>query len=540
MGAATVLGLSGCAAQGTSAGKAEPESEGVQDWARSLNVDIASTLPGNTSEDIAVEETKECDILVIGGGCSGANTAIRAGELGKRVILVEKTQTIGGASNKSSGPVAYNSKYAKEAGVETDILPIVNEWVKDSHWRVDAASIQQLLGTVGEAIDWMSGNGWEFQPWMGPTMVKLPDYDAREGLFLAALEKFVAPSGEVLTEATGKQLVVDENGAVTGAIVVDKDGKGIQINAGSVVIATGGYAGNREMVKTVFRFDGVLGGLPQNIGEGLEMAWKAGAQKPQNFGGQMLHQTLARATDEIKDDFDDFPAKYPMILCYVAQVLNVGATGARFRNEELVLSACDSANSSAYQGSFHYVVVSKSIMDTLESQGLAGLGVEKSPGLPPAYKPKFELDTPWEGIADVLDKMVEKGAGYKGDTPQELAEAAGMDPDIFLDQMARYDEYCETGIDSQFGKSAANLIAYGEGPYYIIISEENSLGSWGGLLTNTDYQVLDYDRLPVRGLYAVGNDAGSCLYNDTYVGSGVAMANTITSGYICGTKLGED
>ena len=102
------------------------------------------------------------------------------------------------------------------------------------------------------------------------------------------------------------------------------------------------------------------------------------------------------------------------------------------------------------------------------------------------------------------------------------------------------DRYCETGIDSQFGKSAANLIAYGEGPYYIIISEENSLGSWGGLLTNTDYQVLDYDRLPVRGLYAVGNEAGSCLYNDTYVGSGVAMANTITSGYTCGTKLGED
>ena len=60
------------------------------------------------------------------------------------------------------------------------------------------------------------------------------------------------------------------------------------------------------------------------------------------------------------------------------------------------------------------------------------------------------------------------------------------------------------------------------------------------MLTNTDYQVLDYDRLPVKGLYAVGNEAGSCLYNDTYVGSGVAMANTITSGYICGTKLGEN
>lgn len=510
------------------------------DWASVLNVDIASVLPGNTSEQVEVADTKDCDVLVIGAGVSGANTAIRAGELGKKVILVEKTDTIGGASNLSSGPIGYNSRIALDAGEQTDILPLLNDWIAESHYRVDAASVKQLLEKSGEAIDWMSDNGWEFTPWFSASMVKFPDYSVREQLFLDALDRtVVANGGEVLTGTCAKRLVVDDEGKVTGAVVVDAEGKGLQINAAATVIATGGYGGNLDMVARVFRFRGVLGGLPQNIGEGLEMAWRAGAQKPQNFGGQMLHQTLARANDPLAEQFDAFPAKYPMILCYVAKLMNVSATGARFRNEESALSAVAAANTSAYQGSFHYVVVSKGIMDTLEQEGLAGLGIEKSPGLPPRYKPEFELDTPWENIAGVFDAMVEAGAGYKGDTPEELALAAGMDVDIFTRQFEAYEGYCAEGVDEQLGKAADNLIAYGEGPYYIVIAEENNLGSWGGLLTNADYEALDWNRLPVKGLYAVGNEAGSCLFNDTYVGSGIALGNAVTSGYLCGTKLGE-
>lgn len=510
------------------------------DWASVLNVDIASVLPGNTSEQVEVADTKDCDVLVIGAGVSGANTAIRAGELGKKVILVEKTDTIGGASNLSSGPIGYNSRIALDAGEQTDILPLLNDWIAESHYRVDAASVKQLLEKSGEAIDWMSDNGWEFTPWFSASMVKFPDYSVREQLFLDALDRtVVANGGEVLTGTCAKRLVVDDEGKVTGAVVVDAEGKGLQINAAATVIATGGYGGNLDMVERVFRFRGVLGGLPQNVGEGLEMAWRAGAQKPQNFGGQMLHQTLARANDPLAEQFDAFPAKYPMILCYVAKLMNVSATGARFRNEENALSAVAAANTSAYQGSFHYVVVSKGIMDTLEQEGLAGLGIEKSPGLPPRYKPQFELDTPWENIAGVFDAMVEAGAGYKGDTPEELALAAGMDVDIFTRQFEAYEGYCAEGVDEQLGKAADNLIAYGEGPYYIVIAEENNLGSWGGLLTNADFEALDWNRLPVKGLYAVGNEAGSCLFNDTYVGSGIALGNAVTSGYLCGTKLGE-
>jgi len=532
-GTCAVLGATGCSSP---KGGKQDSAASDDDWAQRLNVNIAAVLPGNTKEKVDIAQTKDCDVVVVGAGCSGTNTAVRAAEKGLRVILLEKTETIGGASLRSSGPTAPNSKYEAAAGVKTDTDKIIDTWVADSHWRVDAAAIRQLVTTAGEAVNWMSDNGWNFV--YTKMFTKLPDYDTREPLFRAMLKKYVEPKGEVLTSTTAKHLIAGDDGSITGVVAVNGD-QGIQINAKAVVIATGGYGGNANMVKTAFNFAGVLAGVPQNVGEGLEMSWKAGAQKPQNFGGQMLHQTLARATDAIQSSFDAFPAKYPMILTYIPHLLNVGSSGARFRSEALVLSPVPAANSSVYQGSFHYVIVSKGIMDVLEKQGLKGLGVTVSPGLPPAYKPNFELGDPWTNIAGVFDKMVETGTGFKGDTAESLAQAAGMDASVFSKQLSDYEGFCTSGYDKQFGKSPEYLKALGSGPYYAIIAEENSLGSWGGLLTNTDYQVLDDSRIPLKGLYAVGNEAGTNLYNDTYVGSGYAMANTITSGYICGAKLGK-
>ena len=538
-GAFAACGLASCAPSAPEGGKAAATAD-AHDWKSRLDVRLSSALPGNTSEEIDIRETRDYDVVVVGAGCSGANTAVRAAQAGLKVALVEKTSHLGGASLKSWAPSVPNSSFAKAAGASTDTEPIIQNWIADSHWRVNAAAIRQLVNSSSAAVDWMAELGWNFTYLgMGADITALPDYDERGPLFDRMVEEFVVPEGALLLETTAKRLVENEDGSVGGVVVVDGEGRGMQLNARAVVIATGGYGANAAMVKEAFGFEGVFAGLPQNIGEGLEMAWHAGACKPQNFGGQMLHQTLARATDSLLASFDDFPAKYPMILSYVANVLNVGSTGERFRSESLVLDAVPAANSSAYQGSFHYVVVSKSMMDTLEAEGLAGLGVDYTPGLPPEYKPVYDLDTPWEGIGDVFERMVDDGAGYKGDTPEDLARAAGMNVDTFVAQLASYDASCDAGVDEQYGKPAAYLKKLGEGPYYAIIAEENNLCSWGGLLVNTDYQVLDDAKLPIEGLYAVGNEAGGNLYNDTYVGFGYGMANTITSGYLCGTKLGE-
>lgn len=540
VGALAAFGMTGCGPAKTSGKSGAGATEAAEGWAQGLNVDIASTLPGNTAEKVNVSDTKSCDVVVIGAGASGVNAAVRAAQGGLSVILVEKSGAIGGASLKSWAPSAPNSKYAKAAGSTVDTAPIIEKWVADSHWRVDASAVQQLVNNSGAAVDWMSENGWEFKYLgMGADITMLPDYDKREGLFRSMLAASVEKNGEVMEKTAAKYLLTNNEGAVTGVVVADESGKGTQIDAKAVVIATGGYGANAAMVKAAFGFEGVFAGLPQNVGEGLEMAWKAGAQKPQNFGGQMLHQTLARATDKLVGSFDAFPAKYPMILSYVANLMNVGATGQRFRNEALVLNAVPAANSSAYQGSFHYVIVSKDQMNKLETEGLAGLGISYSPGLPPEHKPAFEANTPWKGITDVFEQMVSDGTGFKGATFAELAEAAGMDVEIFEKQAKDYEGYCAAAADEQFGKPAMYLNAMGSGPYYAIIAEENNLCSWGGLLTNSDYQVLDEKRLPVPGLYAVGNEAGSNLFNDTYVGFGYGVGNAITSGYVCGGKLAE-
>lgn len=540
-GAVAALGLAGCS---PSSGEGEKSQEGAgatgdTSWKTRLNTDLVSTLPGNSDEQITISETKDCDLVVIGAGCSGTNTAVRAAEAGLRVILVEKTTTIGGASLHSWAPSVPNSSYARAAGVVTETDPLIKTWIADSHWRVDAAAIRQLVNSSGTAVDWMSDYQWEFTYLgMGADITALPDYAEREELFEGMLSSTVGGSGEVLTETTAKHLVV-ENDAVTGVVVADKEGAGIQINARAVVIATGGYGANAPMVKTAFGFEGVFAGLPQNIGEGLEMAWAAGAQKPENFGGQMLHQTLARATDKLIPQFEAFPAKYPMILTYIPNLVNIGTTGTRFRDEALTLDPVPAAYSSVTQGAFHYVILSKDNMDVLESEGLAGFGVDTLPGLPPEYMPAFELTTPWTDITTVFDAMVESDTGFKGDTIEELAQAADLDQETLVKQIQDYENFCSSGVDSQFGKDASYLHALGSGPYYAIIAEQNNLCSWGGLLVNADYQVLDDDRQPLSGLYAVGNEAGGNLYNDTYVGFGYGMTNTITSGYLCGTKLGE-
>ncbi|MDR0514217.1 MAG: FAD-binding protein [Coriobacteriaceae bacterium] len=506
--------------------------------------DDATTQTGSAVDlaaGIDVTETIEADVVVIGSGASGCMAAFLASEGGAKVVLVEKTISPGGCFNLSFAATTYGYPYAPEGAGVFDLDPFVSEWVANSHWRCDPSAIRQLMVNSGKAYGWLADHGFEmmFLPFGPQGMLMLPDYGVRSPTWKKIIDQVVVgKGGQYLTNTTAKKLLTDASGAVTGVIAVDSAGVGYQINCKAVSISTGGYAGNHDMVMEASGFGGVNGSLPQNIGEGLEMAWAVGAQKPRNFGGLMLHQTLAKATDLIINEFDPFPAKYPMISTYLPMTLVVGATGVRFRDEALILDPVAAANSSAYQGTFHYVLYSKKILDTLESKGLAGIGQMALPGLPPEFQPEYTPETPWKDVYTVFDRMVETGTGFKGDTIAELAKNAGMDVDIFTRTFDDYERYCANGKDEQFAKDPQFLLSYGkEGPFYIVVSEVNSLGTWGGLLTDLNYQVLDGNRLPIKGLYATGAEAGSNLYNDTYVGTGIGLCNTVTSGYLCGKAM---
>lgn len=492
-------------------------------------------------------EKLEADVIVIGAGASGVSAAVSAAEEGAKVIIIEKTGTIGGASNLSWAGKFINSSIAVENGLVVDEEKIISDWIVDNHWRVDAAVIREYVTKSGESYDWLKEKGYEtiFLNLFGEQMHMLPDYSVRESLLREMLANFVEKNGgQVLTETTGKKLITNENGAVTGVIAEKSDGTSLEITANSVILATGGYAANKEMVKEYFGFEGINGGLGQNVGEGLKMAWEVGAKVPDNIGGQMLHQTLARATEDLRKEYKPFQASYPLMLTYLPTLMNVGPSGARFRDETATLTAVAAANTSAFNGPFHYVIVSKAQLDALEKEGMKGIKAPSLPGMPPEFYFDFAdeltLDNPWSSVYEVFDSMVENGHGFKGDTIEELAKNAGMDVEVFVETFNNYEKACRTGKDLEFGKTAEYLVSMGEeGPYYAIIAEINNLGSIGGLLVNKKFQVLDNGRVPIKGLYAVGVEAAGVLYNDTYVGNGVGIGYAFTSGRLGGQQAAK-
>lgn len=487
-------------------------------------------------------EKLTADVVVVGAGASGVSAAVTAADKGAKVIIIEKTGVIGGASNLSWAGKFYNSSVAVENGLKVNVEQEIADWIVDNHWRVDAAAIRQYVTKSGETYDWLKEKGYEttFLNFGGEQLHMLPAYETREELLRKMLSESVEQhGGQVITETTAKKLITSDAGEVTGVIAEQADGTTLEISAKSVIMATGGYAGNKEMVKEAFGFEGVNGGLGQNVGEGLKMAWEAGAKVPDNFGGQMLHQTLARATSNLKKEYSSFEASYPLMLTYLPNFMNVGPSGARFRDEAATLVSVAAANTSAFNGPYHMVIVSKSQLDALSTQGMNGVQAPKLPGMPPEFyadfKEQFTLDQPWTNVEQVFESMVKNGDGYKGDTIEELAKNAGMDVDVFTEAFDNYVKATETGVDTEFGKSKDYLQSMGsEGPYYAIVAEINNLGSVGGLLVNTKFQVLDDNRVPVKGLYAVGLESEGVLYNDTYVGNGVGIGYSFTSGRLGG------
>ncbi|MEK5415495.1 FAD-dependent oxidoreductase [Paenibacillus sp. FSL L8-0708] len=487
-------------------------------------------------------EKLESDVVVVGAGASGVSAAVTAADKGAKVIIIEKTGVIGGASNLSWAGKFYNSSAATDNNLKVNVEKEIADWIVNNHWRVDAAAIRQYVTKSGETYDWLAEKGYKtsFLNFFGEQLHVLPAYETREeNLRKMLAESVEQKGGQVITETTAKKLITNEAGEVTGIVAEKSDGTTLEITAKSVVMATGGYAANSEMVKEAFGFEGVNGGLGQNVGEGLKMAWEAGAKVPDNFGGQMLHQTLARATQGLKTQYEPFEASYPLMLTYLPNFMNVGSSGARFRDEAATLTSVAAANTSAFNGAYHMVIVSKSQLAALQSKGMKGVNAPSLPGMPPEFyaefADQFTLENPWVNAEKVFDSMVENGDGFKGNTIEELATNAGMDVDVFVENYNSYKEATKTGVDTEFGKAADYLEPMGEeGPYYAIVAEINNLGSVGGLLVNTKFQVLNDKRTPVKGLFAVGLESEGVLFNDTYVGNGVGIGYSFTSGRLGG------
>jgi succinate dehydrogenase/fumarate reductase flavoprotein subunit len=328
--------------------------------------------------------------------------------------------------------------------------------------------------------------------------------------------------GTIMWEHTAKQLVQDESGRVTGIIVQDKDGKYIQINAAKgVILSTGGYGGNPEMMDALhYRDKDVICnnlGCAFAMGDGIKMAMWAGADIDRNHAGGVAfdraavaldHHTGAPYTTGLGDIW--WPGSQPW--------LNLNTHGERFCNEDNTYDF--HINSWLTQPGHYGIQVFDSnywsdvvaFHTTICSRVVAVPGARNSEVLPNVMPCKDG-----DQFYDVYIKpALDSGKLMQADTLDELADKLGYEGEYkenFLKSIERYNELCDKGVDLDFGKMKKDMTPIRQAPFYGIAVGSWLLATMNGVRVNTNLEAITPEGNAIPGLYVIGNDMGGFFSN---------------------------
>ena len=487
----------------------------------------------------------EADVVVVGGGTSGSAAAAQATENGAKVIIVEKSGRIGGSGAISSGLLGIGSSMQKEQGLTYSTERVYKEWMEGNHWMVpNAKLLRKYLNMTGETIDWLVDKGFVFAyvssfDGTDETDVHWYEEPAGNGAFGVAGQQYfnslTKDVDTILLETTVTDFLFNEDGTIVGVTGTRYDGATVNVKAKAVILATGGFAGSAELQQELYGTSYRFFGLLQNQGTALKLG--------QEVGAVVLHATTACAHffAPIRDIVGaDANLIYDVVV--TPSLLNVNTDGVRFGDESNAEAGwLESAQYRFQQGGTYYVILSQSQVDTLVAEGTAGLGLEAPAVNIPFLGHATDPSEPLTDLQAALDAAVEQGIAYRGETAEELAEAAGMNARIFVQNLADYDATCEAGEDQWFGKDAKYLAKVGEGPYYAIAATAVPYNTMGGLEINEYTEVVDADYNPIPGLYAVGMDSmGTIIDGVGYPDfGGPATSWSLNSGRMAGTNAAE-
>lgn len=461
------------------------------------------------------------DLIVVGGGVSGICAAAAATEEGGKVLLIEKSARLGGIGSLSTGFRVTGTKFQQEseangtivADTVAGVMPGTNdecfaEAMAETGHYAKASLVRQFLEAAGQMGDFILSKA-DFDFFCTPYSF---EYNQDSILYPMAHDCWVQVASSVdtiLTETCTTELICDENGAVCGVKAQRYDGATVTATGAKVFVACGGFMGSPEMQEEFNHGSfSTAFAMAQNKGEGLQMEWAAGASKYRP-GGACSHitQPLGRVSG-----FDDFAAMIPHTLTAAPCFMQVNRGGDRFHPEDALQTNMNAGN--AYivsNGGTFYSIVSQSQIDVLREQGLAGLGMTT-----PVFSVNFDfypdpIDYAMADIDSVLQAGVEAGFIFKGDTLEELAGAAGMDPKLLTASAARYEKACEEGVDHVLGKAPEYLVPMGSGPYFAIGAQACPYNTLGGIEVDGEMRVLKADGSAVENLYAGGCETIACL-----------------------------
>ena len=462
-----------------------------------------------------VDKTYDADLLIVGAGGSGLACAVQAALNGTNLILVDKSNQVGGNANFVEGMFAVNSTLQLEQGIDMQPAEIMEAELSRGQHRQNGDVWLDFVSKSADNITWCieqgvmySGKVDDYRVGLFPTFHWFKDGKAAVG-YVEPMKARLEELSVQLHLKTAVNGLVMKNGRVIGAYADGGEGV-VRYSAKAVVLATGGFGGNEEIVaEQGWNTDGIrIVGSPNAAGDGYRIAMDNGAC---SFMADSAQSILYAIEAFPPIDFHD-AAENPLYgyfgIASGGPVLWVNEACRRYTREDL-------AN------------------DNLALQCLPGKGNKGNYVVfDQAIFVRFfgKNDDAKKAFYDAI-KANGGGSIYQSDSLADLAGRFNLDADALKAAVDRYNELCGEGADSDFGKAAGLMVPIETPPFYLAKLSYNYFFSVGGITTDGRHRVLDGRRNPIEGLYAIGND-GNMLYRNVYTINmpGVAFGHQVNSG----------
>ena len=540
-GSIAVDGVSGATVTST----AIKEAAAAALTAAGLNPDDYKTAVENNAT--AEDSTVDADVVVVGAGGAGMTAAITAAAEGKNVVILESQSMVGGNSVRATGGMnagktVYQdeNEFGESAGVEKTLKTAAEKYADNEtitalaktvseQWAayqanptgyfdsVELMELDTMIGGKGindpELVETLCANSADAIDWLDEHGITLHNVSSFGGASVKRIHRPVNAEGKTVSvgsymipllqencekagvkmmlDTTATEILTDANGAAVGVKATGASGETVTVNAKAVVLASGGFGANLDMVvKYKPELKGFMTTNAAGIqGQGIEMAEAIGAATV-DMDQIQIHPTVeantaALITEGLRGD---------------GAVL-INAEGKRFIDEvgtRDVVSAAEIAQT----GSYSWLVVDQAMVDA----------------------------------SSVIQGYIKKGYTVTGETYEELGKAMGVDEAAFAETMKTWNGYVEAKNDPDFGRTSfANPL--NTAPYYAVKVTAGVHHTMGGLKINANTEVLNEKGEVIPGLFAAGEVTGG-VHGANRLG-GNAVADFTVFGRIAGAAASD-
>ena len=540
-GSIAVDGVSGATVTST----AIKEAAAAALTAAGLNPDDYKTAVENNAT--AEDSTVDADVVVVGAGGAGMTAAITAAAEGKNVVILESQSMVGGNSVRATGGMnagktVYQdeNEFGESAGVEKTLKTAAEKYADNETITalaktgseqgaayqanptgyfdsVELMELDTMIGGKGindpELVETLCANSADAIDWLDEHGITLHNVSSFGGASVKRIHRPVNAEGKTVSvgsymipllqencekagvkmmlDTTATEILTDANGAAVGVKATGASGETVTVNAKAVVLASGGFGANLDMVvKYKPELKGFMTTNAAGIqGQGIEMAEAIGAATV-DMDQIQIHPTVeantaALITEGLRGD---------------GAVL-INAEGKRFIDEvgtRDVVSAAEIAQT----GSYSWLVVDQAMVDA----------------------------------SSVIQGYIKKGYTVTGATYEELGKAMGVDAAAFAETMEKWNGYVEAKNDPDFGRTSfANPL--NTAPYYAVKVTAGVHHTMGGLKINANTEVLNEKGEVIPGLFAAGEVTGG-VHGANRLG-GNAVADFTVFGRIAGAAASD-